>query len=341
MEIFFLILKTAGVILLVILGLILFLAALLLFVPVRYRAEGRLAEEAGIGAYIRFSWLLSLITVRIEYADGLETAVRAAGIRLRLKRRRRRAARPDGARPEKEQSGQRGQAEASSGSNHIGRAEASSGSGRIGQAGASSDSGVSGQPEASSGSGRIGQAGASYGSGRIGQAEDSGGGSRGRLAACRERLRSLADGCVRMLQDIRLLQKRLLDNTERIRENAVYYRDLLTEEESRRTVSMIWLHLKKLLSHTKPKELSVNLTVGAEDPAVTGRVLAVNGMLYPWLGEAVSIRPDFEKACLYGDFYVKGRIRACTALYHILRVILDKRTWTLIRRLKKEELTNG
>lgn len=317
MEIFFLILKTAGVILLVILGLILFLAALLLFVPVRYRAEGRLAEEAGIGAYIRFSWLLSLITVRIEYADGLETAVRAAGIRLRLKRRRRRAARPDGARPEKEQSGQRGQAEASSGSNHIGRAEASSGSGRIGQAGASS------------------------GSGRIGQAEDSGGGSRGRLAACRERLRSLADGCVRMLQDIRLLQKRLLDNAERIRENAVYYRDLLTEEESRRTVSMIWLHLKKLLSHTKPKELSVNLTVGAEDPAVTGRVLAVNGMLYPWLGEAVSIRPDFEKACLYGDFYVKGRIRACTALYHILRVILDKRTWTLIRRLKKEELTNG
>ena len=341
MEIFFLILKTAGVILLVILGLILFLAALLLFVPVRYRAEGRLAEEAGIGAYIRFSWLLSLITVRIEYADGLEKAVRAAGIRLRLKRRRRRAARPDGARPEKEQSGQRGQAEASSGSGYIGRAEASSGSDRIGQAGASSGSGVSGQPEASSGSGRIGQAGASSGSGRIGQAEDSGGGSRGRLAACRERLRSLADGCVRMLQDIRLLQKRLLDNAERIRENAVYYRDLLTEEESRRTVSMIWLHLKKLLSHTKPKELSVNLTVGAEDPAVTGRVLAVNGMLYPWLGEAVSIRPDFEKACLYGDFYVKGRIRACTALYHILRVILDKRTWTLIRRLKKEELTNG
>ena len=341
MEIFFLVLKTAGVILLVILGLILFLAALLLFVPVRYRAEGRLAEEAGIGAYIRFSWLLSLITVRIEYADGLETAVRAVGIRLRLKRRRRRAARPDGARPEKEQSGQRGQAEASSGSGYIGRAEASSGSDRIGRAEASSGSGVSGQPEASSGSGRIGQAGASSGSGRIGQAEDSGGGSRGRLAACRERLRSLADGCVRMLQDIRLLQKRLLDNAERIRENAVYYRDLLTEEESRRTVSMIWLHLKKLLSHTKPKELSVNLTVGAEDPAVTGRVLAVNGMLYPWLGEAVSIRPDFEKACLYGDFYVKGRIRACTALYHILRVILDKRTWTLIRRLKKEELTNG
>ena len=341
MEIFFLILKTAGVILLVILGLILFLAALLLFVPVRYRAEGRLAEETGIGAYIRFSWLLSLITVRIEYADGLETAVRAVGIRLRLKRRRRRAARPDGARPEKEQSGQRGQAEASSGSGYIGRAEASSGSDRIGRAEASSGSGVSGQPEASSGSGRIGQAGASSGSGRIGQAEDSGGGSRGRLAACRERLRSLADGCVRMLQDIRLLQKRLLDNAERIRENAVYYRDLLTEEESRRTVSMIWLHLKKLLSHTKPKELSVNLTVGAEDPAVTGRVLAVNGMLYPWLGEAVSIRPDFEKACLYGDFYVKGRIRACTALYHILRVILDKRTWTLIRRLKKEELTNG
>ena len=79
----------------------------------------------------------------------------------------------------------------------------------------------------------------------------------------------------------------------------------------------------------------MNLTVGAEDPAVTGRVLAVNGMLYPWIREAVRVTPDFERECLYGDFYAKGRIRAGVALYHILRVVLDKRTWTLIRRLKR------
>ena len=67
----------------------------------------------------------------------------------------------------------------------------------------------------------------------------------------------------------------------------------------------------------------------------------MHGMLYPWIGEVVRIEPDFEKKRLCGEFYMMGRIRACVALYHILSVVLDKKTWTLIRRLKKEELTNG
>ena len=50
MELVFLILKTAGIVLLVILGLVLLLAALLLFVPVRYQAEGELPETAGPAA---------------------------------------------------------------------------------------------------------------------------------------------------------------------------------------------------------------------------------------------------------------------------------------------------
>ena len=125
------------------------------------------------------------------------------------------------------------------------------------------------------------------------------------------------------------------DKAEWFLEEAAYYRALFAEEGSRQAAILIRTHLGKLLSHAKPRQLSVNLTVGAEDPAVTGRVLAVNGMLYPWIREAVRVTPDFERECLYGDFYAKGRIRAGVALYHILRVVLDKRTWTLIRRLKR------
>ena len=83
MEIVFFILKTAGVILLLILGLLLTAAALILLVQVRYRAEGRLPEEGKPQAYVRFTWLLHLINVRVEYADGLKLTVRAAGIRIR------------------------------------------------------------------------------------------------------------------------------------------------------------------------------------------------------------------------------------------------------------------
>ena len=134
---------------------------------------------------------------------------------------------------------------------------------------------------------------------------------------------------------------RILKEMERIRETAVYYRDLLTEDAVQETVRRIWEHVKGLVFHIKPRKLSADLTIGSEDPAVTGKVLAVHGMLYPWIGDEVRIEPDFEKRRLCGKFYAEGRIRSCVVLYHILCVVLDKKTWTLIRRLKKEELTNG
>ena len=82
MEIVFLILKTVGIMLLIILCLFLIALALLLFVPVRYRVEGRLPEEGKPQAYIRFIWL-QLISFRVEYADGLKKNTggrKAAGI---------------------------------------------------------------------------------------------------------------------------------------------------------------------------------------------------------------------------------------------------------------------
>ena len=297
MELVFLILKTAGIVLLVILGLVLLLAALLLFVPVRYQAEGELPETAGPAARVRFSWLFSLLTVRIEYADGLKVSVRAAGIRIRPERWIRRAAGPSGPEPvEKEPEPMERERE---------------------PAGKSGSSGMKSPPpcEAASESTETGR-------------RESFSDIPRRLLQRMKQLAGKTERICNMAEWIR-------DKAEWFLEEAAYYRALFAEEGSRQAAILIRTHLGKLLSHAKPRQLSVNLTVGAEDPAVTGRVLAVNGMLYPWIREAVRVTPDFERECLYGDFYAKGRIRAGVALYHILRVVLDKRTWTLIRRLKR------
>ena len=304
MELVFLILKTAGIVLLVILGLVLLLAALLLFVPVRYQAEGELPETAGPAARVRFSWLFSLLTVRIEYADGLKVSVRAAGIRIRPERWIRRAAGPSGPEPmEKESEPVEKEPEPMERERE--------------PAGKSGSSGMKSPPpcEAASGSTETGR-------------RESFSDIPRRLLQRMKQLAGKTERICNMAEWIR-------DKAEWFLEEAAYYRALFAEEESRRAAILIRTHLGKLLSHAKPRQLSVNLTVGAEDPAVTGRVLAVNGMLYPWIREAVRVTPDFERECLYGDFYAKGRIRAGVALYHILRVVLDKRTWTLIRRLKR------
>ena len=304
MELVFLILKTAGIVLLVILGLVLLLAALLLFVPVRYQAEGELPETAGPAARVRFSWLFSLLTVRIEYADGLKVSVRAAGIRIRPERWIRRAAGPSGPEPmEKESEPVEKEPEPMERERE--------------PAGKSGSSGMESPPPCEAASG-------STETGRRESFSDI-------LRRLLQRMKQLAGKTERICN----MAEWIRDKAEWFLEEAAYYRALFAEEESRRAAILIRTHLGKLLSHAKPRQLSVNLTVGAEDPAVTGRVLAVNGMLYPWIREAVRVTPDFERECLYGDFYAKGRIRAGVALYHILRVVLDKRTWTLIRRLKR------
>lgn len=74
------ILKVIGVILLVILGLILAAVLLILFVPVRYRAdvsfEGKTDGEAAV------SWLLHLVRIRVSYHEHADVSGRVLWFKL-------------------------------------------------------------------------------------------------------------------------------------------------------------------------------------------------------------------------------------------------------------------
>lgn len=368
MEIVFLILKTVGVVLLVILILLLLLAALLLFVPVRYRAEGSLPEGGRPRASVRVTWLLHLLSFRLEYADGVKITVRAAGIPIQPERWRRQEKKEERPSAPKEafgalkkdfdapESGSDTPENVSDAPETAVRAPAAerTASGKM----TAEETGKTEHPEraaAEEADCAEGNAAEETGSAESSAAEElqspesaaapeeeepetaapprSGLAERLRkwAAALKQRIAGLAEG----LQDAGQALERILKKLERIRGTVNYYRELLEEESSQETVRMVWKHLKGLLSETKPKKLSLELTVGSSDPAVTGNVLAVHGMLYPWIGEAVHIIPDFERDRLGGEFYAEGRIRTCVVLYHILRVVLDKKTWTLIRRLKR------
>ena len=348
MEIVFLILKTVGIMLLIILCLFLIALALLLFVPVRYRVEGRLPEEGKPQAYIRFIWLLQLISFRVEYADGLKMTLRAAGIRVRPEQWKRRRKTPkarkteqgmeekgagDGPPPEMRKPPETEKAQ------EIGKPPETRRSPETGNSSRAAGKRPLGPQRSKKQTWEEGTAAKEERSEKTPPSQKSRLTERLRkwAAAWKEAVRRLS----KALKNAERSWERILKKLERIRETAVYYRDLLAEDAVQETIRRIWEHVKGLVFHIKPRKLSADLTIGSEDPAVTGKVLAVHGMLYPWIGEVVRIEPDFEKKRLCGEFYMMGRIRACVALYHILSVVLDKKTWTLIRRLKKEELTNG
>ena len=70
-HILLLILKIIGWILLVILGILILLAGIFLFVPVRYRGDvlGE-GEWENLFALLKFSWLCSLVKGEVSYQGG-------------------------------------------------------------------------------------------------------------------------------------------------------------------------------------------------------------------------------------------------------------------------------
>ena len=100
--------------------------------------------------------------------------------------------------------------------------------------------------------------------------------------------------------------------------------------------------LKRVLKQLLPRGTRVVLTFGAEDPATTGDVMSVLGMLYPVLCDRVQVTPVFDEEVLYGEARVRGTIIPAVLLFSFLRCYFNRDIRKLIRRAKKiKEVNHG
>lgn len=93
--------------------------------------------------------------------------------------------------------------------------------------------------------------------------------------------------------------------------------------------------LRRFLKTLRPRQADVYAEFGFTDPAVTGYMLALISMIYPFIGEYTEILPDFEHKIFCGRIFVKGRIRALHAVSFALRLLMDKNVRTTYRHIKK------
>lgn len=84
MAVFLKVLSIIGLVLLGILALVVFLLLLLLFVPVRYKADGSFKDNR-LSAKAKASWLLHILSFSYVYGKEEPVAIRVFGIRLRKK----------------------------------------------------------------------------------------------------------------------------------------------------------------------------------------------------------------------------------------------------------------
>lgn len=357
------ILKTVGVILLIILAVLLLILCLVLFVPVRYRARGEIPAEGKPHGIIRLTWFFSFLSYSLEYDTGKYeknylSQLKICGFRFRMKQKVPKAAAADekksvpggddagkSAEEEKkpENEGQRsGEAvqkvqklqEKDTGKERSAQGR-EDGSCKGEEQKSEEIKGKKPEEESEQESKPEGR------SKKESEEKETASHKTAWWVRLSDMLSSFFKAVKETFQNIQYTISKLCDKIKQIRDNIDYYIDVLTLDETQLILKNVHGEAGRLLRHLRPRKMKVDFIVGTGDPASTGQILAIHGMLYPIIGETVHISPDFEKPRLEGEFDIRGRVRFVVAFAAVLRIILDKKTWRFVRRLKKEEMTNG
>ena len=138
------------------------------------------------------------------------------------------------------------------------------------------------------------------------------------------------------IKNIKYTILKICDKIKHIVKNIQYYRKIIQSDTFKRAWAVCSGQVFSLLKSISPRKIQGNLLIGTGDPASTGQVLAIYGMLYPLLGNHIDIVPDFERQIIEGDLYVKGRITVFKALKTAWIVYFNKDLRRLIKLFKRE-----
>lgn len=112
-----------------------------------------------------------------------------------------------------------------------------------------------------------------------------------------------------------------IKNIRDIKDSFVRY---LKTDESKTAIREIKHIIIKVLKHLLPQKLWARIKFGFEDPSTTGNVLGIASVFYGIYGDKLQLEPDFENVVLEGEYKLKGRIRVFTLLVAAFRVYRNK-----------------
>lgn len=111
-------------------------------------------------------------------------------------------------------------------------------------------------------------------------------------------------------------------------------RSLLEKPYTKKVLKDGKVLLKKMWKHVRPRKLQGSIHFGLEDPATTGQVLGVVGMLYPVYRNHFVIAPDFEQQIFEGKIYAKGRVQIGRMTFLLLRFMLTRDFFKTVQKAR-------
>lgn len=312
------ILKWLGILLLVILGLVLAVLLAVLFVPIRYEAEGSFKGEPA--AKGRVSWLWRLFSCQVVYDGEAEVSLRIFGVKTGRKKEA-----ADGAEeaeipepvvtarekhPEKEEP---------AGGNKPAEEAPVSGS----QPGEECPA-----PEMPETCERTSAEKLKSDAAKAAPEQPGAETETGKKRQKKKRIRQ------NPFQKIKVTFQRICGKLKTAEEKWQKLRDFLEKEENKNTFRLLKRQVIRLFRHILPGKVSGKVRFGFEDLYTTGRILTYISPFYGWYGRKIQVIPVFDEQVLEGEISLKGRIRIATLLFIGFQVWRDKNFRTLLKRWK-------
>lgn len=135
---------------------------------------------------------------------------------------------------------------------------------------------------------------------------------------------------VSFVNGLRAKIRKLMDLLETLGD----WMDYFATEKFNRFKRLVIRQLIAILRHCLPRKIRGTVHYGLEDPAMTGKILAVICAVYPVLPGKLKIDPDFEEQVIEADVSFRGHIVPAVILYRGLRIVLCRELWVLLRRVR-------
>ena len=321
MSVVWLILKILGITLLSILGLVLLLLLLVLFVPIRYSAEGKAESKEDYRGTVRVHWLLHIISLRIDAESPLKVTKRLR-IFWFFGKKGDETIFPK----EKEEASEEKPAEVESAESKP-QETATTGPAET-AANAPAETTVT-EPETPAEPAEPKPETKPETTAETKPEESAEAATAGTAAEEKPEKKGLTE--------------RISDKIEDCKETVSCVAELFSRKKGlaekyikKKSTKAAWAKLKKtalwLLKHIAPRKGHAEITFGMKNPETTGKIYAVAANLYPWYWKHVDLYPEFGGEIIAGEGSLKGRIRLFGVVIRGLSILLDKN----IKKMRKE-----
>lgn len=313
-SILLMVLKILGMLLLVVLGIILVFIFLILFVPVRYRitARRKITEEIPVMAKIKITWLFHILNAAFSYPEAAYVKVRVFCFTVFRsdKKKKTRAKAESESPPNKDFKTQEALEAKEADDEHSVQPTQKTQQEQQEQK-STEEQKFSGEQQEWN--------------------EDN-----GQPEEPETKISDFFKKLWAVLKNIKYTIIKIYDKIKHIVKNIQYYIKIIKSETFERAWTVCSGQVFSLLKSILPGKLTGNLLIGTGDPASTGQVLAVYGMLYPLIGNHIVITPDFEQQVMEGDLFIKGKITVFKVIKTAWIVYFNKDLRRLIKLFKRE-----